>query len=215
MKSSEDSKELNVQVTFEGSEVEAGVQCDDASGRHQGDSGIFLGPPGVLTAAMRWVPVSKNSTSAGTAAALGGRAFGSSLNQFMRAEALSREMASNCSEDGSESTCSEQEPGIGKSVSSTSTSSLEASSSATPTISSALLDRAETCSSPASVSELTCSPPSSPSSPFREVGRQDDEFAEWTLLHTDLSGQGVSPDSPSTKSWGTITHEALSNLGNA
>eukprot|EP00931_Biecheleriopsis_adriatica_P011646 TRINITY_DN112726_c0_g1_i1.p1 TRINITY_DN112726_c0_g1~~TRINITY_DN112726_c0_g1_i1.p1 ORF type:complete len:226 (+),score=34.18 TRINITY_DN112726_c0_g1_i1:65-679(+) len=172
--------------------------------------GFFLSPPGVLTAAMRWVPVHSASNPYG---GITPGVFGRTLNRFGNVDGRDGD-SDRDSEDGRCSVRSHEDPTTAEpSASSTSSASYrEAASSTTPTLT-ASSATAESVSSQDSVSEVTFSPRSAPSSPRRDALLLDSEFAEWTLLHMDPSRS--SPDSPSAKTWGTITQEALSSLGNA
>ncbi|CAE8638301.1 unnamed protein product [Polarella glacialis] len=189
--------------------------------------GIFLGPPGVLTAAMRWVPLQpgSSSASAGTALALASAnfksfAFTRAVVQGPLRRNWEAESDQACSEDSSGTAGDDEAPAINESGASSASMSSGDMASATPTLSGSLSDacgegdRCETCSSQSSMSDMTFSPPcSEPPSPGRQVCTLDSEFAGWTLLQTDISTYGSSmPDSPSLKTWGSISDGVCAHL---
>ncbi|CAE7705048.1 unnamed protein product [Symbiodinium pilosum] len=187
------------------------VSADECCARLKKDMksgpGMFLNPPGVLTAAMRWVPVKESKPVQPPPLGPAG-AIGRAISHLMRG---SRDpSADKEAEDCSSPTCGNEEGRLEPDTASTSTATGEAGST-TPTLTSDFCAAAETCSSPVSVSDVTCSPPGSPGRAL-----QDEEFADWTVLHTDPLRASSLPESPpASKTWATITQEALSALGNA
>ncbi|CAJ1382868.1 unnamed protein product [Effrenium voratum] len=150
--------------------------------------GIILGPPGVLAAALRWP------------------AFGPQAKEPRSLDRLCGFARREAAED-----CESREDAESAKAGSASTSTGTAEvTSTTPTMTSSLdLGAAVgTCSSPASASDVTCSPPGTPGRAF-----QDEEFADWTVLRVDPSRPCLPDPVEPVPYWPWATHSRRSQGG--